>query len=422
MVHVLGASKEIILLLILSLVLVSFPEIGVVKAEPRTIVVPDDYSSIQEAISVTDDGDTIFVKKGIYEGPLNETLIFNKSISLIGEETNTTILNLHPLLINTTLFYQPYQTYSTSISVESNNVTISGFTVNTPAPGGGISVTGDGTQITDCNMNPESLTLTGSYSTISETILKGTLRVNGSNQTIIQSTIKGIDITSSHNNITGNCISSKMEVKGSYNTISGNNITETQGMIVSGNSNIISNNHVRNGVKGISLASGSNNVIYENKVTGNWFMGMHLYEASNNLIFDNYIANNIDDLWEKNGFGISIGGTHYRAENNTFYRNTLINNSYNFRILEPYYINYWDNGSEGNYWDDYTGSDNDGDGIGDTPYILNENNQDNYPIMNHSTIPEFLSWIILPLFLTATLVIVIFRKRLKKGVKSGNYL
>ena len=40
----------------------------------------------------------------------------------------------------------------------------------------------------------------------------------------------------------------------------------------------------------------------------------------------------------------------------------------------------------------------------------------------YGIIPEFPSWIILPLFLTATLVIVFFRKRLKKGVKSGNYL
>jgi len=42
-----------------------------------------------------------------------------------------------------------------------------------------------------------------------------------------------------------------------------------------------------------------------------------------------------------------------------------------------------------------------------------------YVIENIDSIPEFPSWIILPLFLTATLVIVIFRKSLKK---SGNYL
>ena len=54
--------KALILLLILFSLLVLIPEIGIVKAEPKTIVVPDDYASIQEAIDNADEGDTVFVK------------------------------------------------------------------------------------------------------------------------------------------------------------------------------------------------------------------------------------------------------------------------------------------------------------------------------------------------------------------------
>jgi len=37
--------------------------------------------------------------------------------------------------------------------------------------------------------------------------------------------------------------------------------------------------------------------------------------------------------------------------------------------------------SGGNYWSDYNGTDDNGDGIGDTPYIIDADNQDKYPLM-----------------------------------------
>jgi len=78
-------------------------------------------------------------------------------------------------------------------------------------------------------------------------------------------------------------------------------------------------------------------------------------------------------------------------------------------------VNIWDNGFEGNCWSDYNGTDGDGNGIGDTPYIINENNQNNYPLVN--VIPEFPSWIILPLFLTATFVVIFYSKRLRARLR-----
>ena len=90
-----------------------------------------------------------------------------------------------------------------------------------------------------------------------------------------------------------------------------------------------------------------------------------------------------------------------------------------------------DNGypSGGNYWNDYNGTDNNGDGIGETPYIINEDNQDNYPLMNpvdistsqeFNTIPEFPSWMILPLFLTAPLIGILVRKRVMRTRTSAS--
>jgi len=44
-------------------------------------------------------------------------------------------------------------------------------------------------------------------------------------------------------------------------------------------------------------------------------------------------------------------------------------------------MNIWNYEEEGNYWNDYTGQDLDADGIGDTPYVMDDYSLDNYPLM-----------------------------------------
>jgi hypothetical protein len=78
-VPILGNGKAFfILLLILCFVLVSFPIIGIVKAEAKTIVVPDDYTTIQEAIDNAAAGDTIYEERHLPRKHRNrQTSIFD---------------------------------------------------------------------------------------------------------------------------------------------------------------------------------------------------------------------------------------------------------------------------------------------------------------------------------------------------------
>jgi parallel beta-helix repeat protein len=149
------------------------------------------------------------------------------------------------------------------------------------------------------------------------------------------------------------------------------------------NNNIIGNNII-DSLTGIDVHRSSNdNNISGNNIEASIREGINLFMASNNSIIGNNITNN--------KVGIFFGG----SPNNIIYRNSFINNTK--QVSDFYYevffgspsVNIWDDGEEGNYWSNYNGTDNDKDGIGDTPYIIYANNTDNYPLMNPVVNPEF---------------------------------
>jgi parallel beta-helix repeat protein len=159
-------------------------------------------------------------------------------------------------------------------------------------------------------------------------------------------------------------------------------------------------------VNGILVAASSNNTIIGNNIAKNAY-GLWINQFS---VYNNVTGNNITG----NEIGIMIEA----SLNNTIYSNNLdnqkqvdIKDTLADNVIS---INIWDNGKDGNYWSDYTGTDSHGDGKGDTPYVIDENNQDNFPLMEQFIIPEFPSWIILPLLLTATVVVIICKQRLTK--------
>ncbi|UCD13652.1 MAG: right-handed parallel beta-helix repeat-containing protein [Thermoplasmatales archaeon] len=134
-------------------------------------------------------------------------------------------------------------------------------------------------------------------------------------------------------------------------------------------SNIIKNN----GQSGISCSNptyGYRNEISQNIICNNEGDGIHLCSDGNNITENMITENNQSGIW-----------LWKTSSNNSIYHNNIINNKQNAYDTGN---NSWDNGypSCGNYWDDYTGNDSDGDGIGDTPYLIpSGNNSDRYPLM-----------------------------------------
>ncbi len=214
--------------------------------------------------------------------------------------------------------------------------------------------------------------------------LSSSSNYNISSNTITNNSDWGIclDCFSNNNIISSNTITNNWGGIGlsfsSNNTISGNTITNNNWGIYpySSSNNTISGNTITNSNWGIYLSSSSNNTISGNTITNNSDSGIYLSSSSNNnIISGNTITNN-------NWYGTKL---RYSSNNNLLYHNNFLNNNHN---AYDECSNYWDNGQEGNYWDDYNGSDTNGDGIGDTPYYIpGGNNKDNYPLM-YPWVPE----------------------------------
>ncbi len=94
--------------------------------------------------------------------------------------------------------------------------------------------------------------------------------------------------------------------------------------------------------------------------------GINLYFSADNVVYGNTITDNYHGIY-----------LVLYSKNNTIYCNNF-NNIYQVSNDEK---NVWDDGNQGNYWSDYAGQDENGDGLGDLPYIIDANNRDAHPLM-----------------------------------------
>jgi parallel beta-helix repeat protein len=142
----------------------------------------------------------------------------------------------------------------------------------------------------------------------------------------------------------------------------------------------IKNLNIKKFTRGIRFTNSSDCNIYQNSLTNNTIWGT----SGNNIAWNNITRN-------KRGVYVETSGINIIHHNN-FVDNT--NDWWDYGLTPwpfqlPFSVNIWDDGKEGNYWSKYGGTDNDSNGIGDTPHELYENNADNYPLMNPVAIPEF---------------------------------
>jgi len=393
-----------------------------VGSESRRIVVPDDYPTIQEAVNAANIADTIYVKTGTYY----ESVVVNKTVSLIGESKDTTAIVAG---WEGDAFY-----------VKADNVSIRGFAIRRS---NGILVDGSS------NSSISGNNIEGEVEVVDFDVYfygNGIRLHNSSNCSVSENNI----------NLTQVAICSS----GSANcSISRNNVMSNYcGIVLESSSNtLLSNNTAYYNFYGIVLGGfmyirpspSTNSVLRNNNMTSNRYnfgIGGFLHKRLDEFIHDIDSSNTVDakpiyylvnqhdkvvpsdagyvaivnstnitvqnltltnnmegvllacttnsTIREVTAAGNLLGFHIFASSDNVIYHNNFPNNRYLHAVAYPGFANRWDNGypSGGNYWGGYSGVDwyrgpfqneTGSDGIADSPYtyIIDGENTDNYPLM-----------------------------------------
>jgi hypothetical protein len=149
-----------------------------------------------------------------------------------------------------------------------------------------------------------------------------------------------------------------------------------------------------------------------------------LLSGQNNSITYNYIEDNKQGLFMGfNNEGNTTIPPDIIIHHNDFENNDVQLNGCNCLALNSSETpHHWDDGSQGNYWSDYNGTDTNGDGIGDSSYMVDALNIDRYPLimspyqaraiaLTPTFDPVILAFAFAFLALATYLIVVLLRKR-----------
>jgi len=327
--------------------------------EIKTLTVPDDYPTIQAAVSAAGPEDTVYVRKGMY----TENIFINKSLTLQGEDRETTVIDGGGS--------------GNVVNITASQVIVSGFNVRNGERGIEIK---SSLPIHHITLRDIIVTLntgdgifsrsSGGYHLIEDCIVSHNGQSGLSAHQFTRSVIRNCEFFRNRSGLrTG---------WSWYLNIEGNTIHH-------------------NSDEGINLDSCyystvKGNLFYLNKSSGITFY----YISSRNTIKENIVFGH--------DFGIKIflvwsGFGGHRIYHNDFFDNQerLIERSEGSANFQ-----HWDNGypSGGNYWSDYSGQDTDRDGIGDTPHGLIGKARDNFPLVKpwnkvQAAVDMDLDWLIL---------------------------
>ena len=260
---------------------------------------PNNYTTIQSAVDNALDGDTVFVYDD--SSPYYENVVVNKSINLIGENRNTTVID------------GSFNIYV--LEIIEDGVTVSGFTIQNGGKYSGISIKSDGCVISNNIIRDNECDgIRIRYSTLNNRIC---------NNIIIDNNDSGV-----------------LQFNGNskYLYIDNNTIRDNHRdgvtLRVCDWSSIVDNDILQSGGEGISLSHCSRNLIARNNISYNKKNGIDLYRSPDGeLSHDNSIMNNFVGHNGWNGIKIR---THSR--NNTISNNTVFASGENGIDIEDYAI------------------------------------------------------------------------------------